>query len=378
MLDIFLLLDNFPTTIITNAVLVVAAFLIIAYATRLELKSRIDKHVEENKEEYNNLFDVLVEGNTQPTLIVENNCKLYLQNTASINELGLINNEQFFGELGFISKFVNGKNIHFQTEVQLYDEYYLVSMSKFTSKVLSGAFINFAKITHIKTAQEQQTTFVQNASHELKTPISAIQGVCELLLDNKVQDLSKQREFIALISKENERLKNIVSNLTIGNEIKLNYQSFYIDDLFNEIKIMFSNYTTQPKDKIIFNTENSIKKQVRHDEAKIIQVLINILENAFKYTDEGSITLKAYHENERICFSIIDTGIGLAEDEVKTVFKRFYRVDKSRSRQTGGSGLGLNIVKELVEILGGSIEVTSVLNQGTEFKVCLKSIEEEL
>lgn len=374
-LAIFLLHNEFPTTIVMNAVLIVAAFLIITYAKRIELKSQVDKQVEENKEEYNNLFDVLIEGNSQPTLIVSDDCELYLQNSAAINELGLLDNDKLGGEFGFINKFVHGDNIHYQTEINLYDEYYLVSMSKFTSSVLSGAFINFTKITHIKAAQEQQVSFVQNASHELKTPISAIQGVCELLLDGKVQDRQKVKEFIMLISKENERLKNIVSNLTIGNDIKLRYQKFKIDDLFHEIRIIFRNYKPDENHKIYFKIINEIKHEIKHDEAKIMQILINLIENAYKYTDEGTITLRAYREANDICFSVSDTGIGINEDEVRSVFKRFYRVDKSRSRETGGSGLGLNIVKELVEILGGSIEVTSNVNKGTRFKVSLRAID---
>lgn len=98
---------------------------------------------------------------------------------------------------------------------------------------------------------------------------------------------------------------------------------------------------------------------------RLEQIALNLLENAIRYTDEGRIDVYLHHSSTMLTLSIQDTGIGIPDDELPYIFDRFYRVEKSRSRQTGGTGLGLSIVKKLVKLQGGSIHVTSRVGKGT-------------
>ncbi len=103
------------------------------------------------------------------------------------------------------------------------------------------------------------------------------------------------------------------------------------------------------------------------DPARVKQIVINLVSNALRYTHEGSVTLKAWHQDKRVYVSVIDTGIGIAEADLPNVFERFWRADRSRNRNSGGTGLGLTICRRLVEIQGGEIQVKSQVGQGSKF-----------
>lgn len=306
-------------------------------------------------------------------MIVDENGVVQSYNGSAITELGIEDFDNLPSDFDFIKEFIKSNSIHMETEIKIKDNYYFVSISKFKSSILNGAFINFTNITYIKESQELQKSFLQNASHELKTPIAAIQGICELLLDGKVQDKQKQMDFINVIAKENLRLKGIIADLTTNHERLPVYSTFLIDDMFKDITLFYENYHEQGKTQknIVLKTENTVDKPIKQDQELVRQIIINLVENAYKYTDEGVIEVTASEENNMIRLSVKDTGIGIEYEDIKNIFNRFYRVDKSRSRETGGSGLGLSIVKEIVESLGGTIEVFSEVNKGTEFIIYL-------
>ncbi|MDF9866598.1 signal transduction histidine kinase [Bacilli bacterium PM5-3] len=365
--------------VFVSALIIIFILLCVLIFWLLNIKNNqltVEKDAEQKIESYNNLFDVLIESNTHPTMIVDYDYKIRFINTNAVSELGVGEQKILPKKFAFIYSFMDSDSIHSQMEVKINKNHYLVSISKFKTQILEGSLLNFTNITQFKEAQEIHKTFVQNASHELKTPISAIQGICEIILDNKVHDKETLNDFVSLISKENERLKSIIASLTLPSGVQPVYHRFYTHDMLKEIELFFKNFNEDDDSKKInFVTKNLIEHEVKQDEKLITQILINLIENAFKYTNEGNIIVSAYMKDKKICFSIKDTGIGIDPEDINSIFKRFYRVDKSRSRETGGSGLGLSIVKELVEALGGRIEVLSKVEKGTEFTLYLKNIE---
>ncbi len=214
--------------------------------------------------------------------------------------------------------------------------------------------------------------FLQNLAHEFKTPIFAIQGYVDTLLNGAMEDDTVSRKFLKNTAKNAERLVNLVndldeiSRLESGNQI-LYKQHFIIQDLIREV---FDSLTikTQPK-----NIRTIIKKgceapvQVFADEEKIRQVLINLIENASKYgKTNGLIVASIYRTDDtHVLVEISDDGIGIDEEHLPRIFERFYRTDTARARDKGGTGLGLAICKHIVEAHGESIHVRSTPDVGT-------------
>jgi len=366
--------------LLSNILLIVAAIIIVTYGRRIKFNYEVKKRSEEHRKTYNNLFEVLLESTSLPTVIVNDDCKIQSYNDAFISELGVSDKDVLPSELSFINDFINSDSIHKESEAKLGESYYIVTLSKFKSQLMSGALINFTDITSVKESQQLQTTFLQNASHELKTPIAAIQGICELILDDRVKDPDKQKDFINVISKENLRLKNIIDDLTTSKKNLPIYTQFTFAELFKDLSLFYENFheLNKAKKDIKLITINEIDKPFVQDHQLVRQICINLIENAYKYTDVGVITIKAIQEKpDRVQISIRDTGIGIDYQDIKNIFNRFYRVDKSRSRETGGTGLGLSIVKDIVESLEGSIEVTSKIGVGTEFIITLNDMSDK-
>lgn len=222
--------------------------------------------------------------------------------------------------------------------------------------------------------------FLQNLSHELKTPIFAIQGYVDTLLSGAINDEKVNIKFLQNTSRNIERLVNLlddldeISKLESG-EWKLNLKTFVIQDVVKEI---YDSLEIKLHEK---NIHAFIKKgcelplTVVADKEKIRQVLINIIDNAIKYGREnGNIEASFYKVDERnILIEISDDGYGIAPEHMQRLFERFYRTDLARSRGAGGSGLGLSICKHIIEAHGQSIHVRSKIDVGTTFGFSLPS-----
>ncbi|MDU2243751.1 MAG: HAMP domain-containing sensor histidine kinase, partial [Paenibacillus sp.] len=137
-----------------------------------------------------------------------------------------------------------------------------------------------------------------------------------------------------------------------------------VDVIRESEKTVKAQFKEKPIDLII---QEEIPTVITGDAGRLIQVFVNLLNNAYKYTSEGSIDIRIIETADHVNVSISDTGTGIASDELPHIFERFYRGDKSRNRRTGGAGIGLAIVKAIVEAHGGSIDVESKINQGTRF-----------
>jgi two-component system, OmpR family, phosphate regulon sensor histidine kinase PhoR len=242
---------------------------------------------------------------------------------------------------------------------------------------LKGAVLVFHNITELKKLEEMRKDFVANVSHELKTPITSIRGFTETLLDGAMEDPAALQQFLSIINKESSRMQHLIEDLLQLSklekaDLQLFSEKIKIEELVDGV-ISIVRHSLDEKD---IELEVYIEPYlfIYADQARMIQLLINLVTNAIRYTPrKGKVTIQATNvDSEEVKISVADTGIGIPSEELPRVFERFYRVDKARSRDSGGTGLGLAIVKHIVEAHQGRITVDSEVNKGTRFNVYLK------
>ena len=229
-----------------------------------------------------------------------------------------------------------------------------------------------AEIELLKTNEAYRKEFLQNLSHEFKTPIFAIQGYVDTLLDGAIDNPEVNRRFLENAAKNVERMVNLAEDLDEITRLESGEQPLYpelfvIQDLIREANESLSIKTSKK------NIKSTIKKgceapvTVYADKEKIRQVVMNLLENATKYgKQDGSIVASIYRTDGRlVLIEFSDDGIGISEDHLPRIFERFYRTDRGRSRDIGGTGLGLAICKHIIEAHGQTMHVRSKLDIGT-------------
>lgn len=241
-----------------------------------------------------------------------------------------------------------------------------------------------AEIENMERNEQFRREFLLNLSHELKTPVFAIQGYIHTLLDGGLEDAAVNRTFLKNATKNTDRLCRLIddvdeiSRLESG-EMPVSPEVFIIQDL---IKDVFDTLSIKAREK---NITFSIKKgceapiQVRADKEKIRQVLINLLENSIKYGNLGGYTIASVYnmDEQKVLVELSDNGMGISADHLSRIFERFYRTDKARSRSEGGTGLGLAIVKHIVEAHGQTINVRSKQEVGSTFGFTLMAAKAE-
>jgi two-component system phosphate regulon sensor histidine kinase PhoR len=231
-------------------------------------------------------------------------------------------------------------------------------------------------ITEMKRLEQVRKDFVANVSHELKTPVSAISGFAETLLDEGISDQFNAVEFTRIIYDEAQRLTHLINSLLTlskleSEPVSLNMQIIDLNSLMATTAARMNNLAGL-KNITINYYDRGEAANLKSDPELIEQIMINLLDNAIKYSSEGNIIELILEESaDRVIIKVKDHGTGIPAAELPRIFERFYRVDKARSRKTGGSGLGLAIVKHLVENLHGQIAVESTIGTGTVFSVTL-------
>jgi len=231
-------------------------------------------------------------------------------------------------------------------------------------------FASLYDITELRRLERIRQDFVANVSHELRTPLSAIRSLAETLYDEPKAALEKRSNYLNRIMNEVDRLATIVSDLLVLSTAESNPVRKQACDLAATVRSTLS--LLQPKAQMKgLSLESDLPKQlvIEANPAQMNQVAINLVDNAINYTSEGSVQVSLKLEQAEVVLVIRDTGTGIPSDDLPRIFERFYRVDKGRSRATGGTGLGLSIVKHIVEAHGGTVEVSSLLNEGTTFTV---------
>lgn len=242
----------------------------------------------------------------------------------------------------------------------------------YREKTVAGITVVFHDITQIRKLEQMRVDFVANASHELRTPLTVIKGYAETLLGGALNDRPVSEKFVSVIDQEADRLQRLVNELltlsklesyqTVKDEQSVDLISL-IQEVANEIGQSFSNK------EISLSLELPQRiNPVKANEDRIKQVMVNLLENALKFTPKkGWVCVSVVDAGVDIKVCVKDTGIGIPQEELPRVFERFYRVDKARSRQLGGFGLGLSITKHIVEAYGGKMGVESTLGEGSIF-----------
>ncbi len=222
--------------------------------------------------------------------------------------------------------------------------------------------------------------FLLNLSHELKTPIFAIQGYLHTLLNGALENHEVNKKFLGNASKNIDRLVNLLEDLDEitkleSGELTLVKQQFVVQDLIREVFESLSIKADQKKIRCFIKSGCEIPLSVYADKEKIRMVIINLVDNAIKYGKiNGTIEGSAYKiDGKKILIEISDNGYGIAEEHLSRIFERFYRTDLARARKAGGSGLGLSIVKHIIEAHGDLIHVRSKTDVGSTFGFILPS-----
>jgi signal transduction histidine kinase len=220
---------------------------------------------------------------------------------------------------------------------------------------------------------------VATVTHELKTPLSSMRLLVDTLLDDAQPDLQKVREYLELIAKENTRLSRLIDNFLAFSRMERNKHAFE----FRQIEASEVVGAAVEAVRERFSVQGcrfdvDLAPDLPHlvaDPDALVTVVLNLLDNAYKYAGaDKHIVLRAYAEQGNVCFQVEDNGVGLSPRDAKKVFKRFYQVDQSLSRTSGGVGLGLSIVEFIVAAHGGRVRVTSRLGHGSKFTVSIPCV----
>ncbi|NMB27481.1 MAG: HAMP domain-containing protein [Tissierellia bacterium] len=238
-----------------------------------------------------------------------------------------------------------------------------------------GILLIIRDITSIRKLEKMRKDFVANVSHELRTPLTSIGGFVETLKIKELDEKNRNKA-IDIIEFEVERLKGLINNLLRLSEIENIENVKHLadidikDDIYEVIKLL-GPLADKKNIKLMLNMGDSLNP-INGDRDWFRLILTNLIENSIKYTDEdGNVKIYISNYGQGINLIIEDNGIGIPEEDIPRIFERFYRVDKSRSNIIEGSGLGLSIVKHIVILFGGSIEVESELGKGSRFTVIL-------
>lgn len=256
-------------------------------------------------------------------------------------------------------------------EIEVGNKQFLSSTSWI--KMKNEVIILLHDISELHKLELIKKDFVINVSHELRTPLTAIKGFSETLID-EIEN-QEQKRYVEIISRHTNRLIRIVNDLLHLSELEqtstnLILEKINVKDILENVYSLFLQKSIEKGIDLIISIENK-DRIVEIDNFRIEQLLVNLIDNAFKYTDKGKITIISKELNNKQVFIIEDTGLGIPKDDINRIFERFYTVDKSRSRRVGGTGLGLSIVKHIVLLHKGKIEIESELNKGTRFIITI-------
>lgn len=237
---------------------------------------------------------------------------------------------------------------------------------------ISKFFAN-KSIKPIKEAFDKQKQFIADASHELKTPLTVINTNVDVLLSNSDDIIQNQSKWLHYIKSETERMNKLTSDLLYlaqvdHSDIKLIFSQFNLSEAVEHVILTMEGVIFENNIALSYNIEPNLMMNGNNEQVK--QVIMILLDNAVKYTDSnGRITLSLGKNYNKTSLSVTNTGRGIPQEDIEKIFDRFYRTDKSRSRDSGGYGLGLAIAKAIVNQNGGKISVKSTINEETTFTV---------
>jgi two-component system phosphate regulon sensor histidine kinase PhoR len=237
-----------------------------------------------------------------------------------------------------------------------------------------GAIVVLHDVSELRQLESVRRDFVANISHELKTPLAAIRGLVETLIDDPSMEKPTHDRFVEKIRDQSMRLSSIVSDLLTLSRLEADQGGVQFEkmDLRESVAESYRAQVHVAETKHVALDANVADRPVLIDgDGEALRELVdNLLSNAIKYTSEGGrVDVRLVVEGPHAVLSVADTGIGIAPEDQGRIFERFYRVDKARSRQLGGTGLGLSIAKHVALSHGGNISLKSTPGRGTTFRV---------
>ena len=220
--------------------------------------------------------------------------------------------------------------------------------------------------------EQRRRELVSDLTHELRTPLTVMRGYLEELADGRIDGTP---ELYLRLIRETRRLERLIHDLqelskAEAGYLSINSQPLNLCSLLNSLVNRFADQLLEEGPNLILDCSKDIPP-VFADRDRTEQILVNLLGNAIRYTKSGSITVRANKSNHYVWISVIDTGVGIAKEDLPYIFERFWRADPSRSSHSGGTGIGLAIARRLVELQGGKIEAQSELGKGSTFRFCL-------
>ncbi|MGM0501193.1 MAG: ATP-binding protein [Bacillota bacterium] len=240
---------------------------------------------------------------------------------------------------------------------------------KKSDEQLWGVIILVSDVTEIRRLDKMRRLFVANVSHELKTPLTAIQGYLEGILDGMVENEELEREYLQRVLAETDRMSRLVADVLDLAQLQSEQFEFQLEpvDLNTVVRSVSDNLETSfGKRELILDVPQNIT--VKADRDKLEEVLINLLSNALKFTEQdGKIEVRAELKENKVAVSVSDNGVGIPKGELNHIWDRFHQVDRARKPDQEGTGLGLAIVKEIVEGMNGEIAVESTVGAGSKF-----------
>jgi len=235
-----------------------------------------------------------------------------------------------------------------------------------------GSIVVLQDVTQVRKLEQMRSDFVSNVSHELKTPLTSIKGFVDTLKNGAISDEGAATRFLDIIDIESDRLYRLINDILILSEIERMDKDYDKDrvevgSVIEEVVAMLS-LKAEQKGLVLSATIGEPLEMIGNRD-RLKQMMINLVDNALKYTESGVVNVEMEAVGHWIKLSVRDTGIGIPEEHLERLFERFYRVDKGRSRNQGGTGLGLSIVKHIVLLYKGKISVMSKVNEGTTFEI---------
>jgi two-component system phosphate regulon sensor histidine kinase PhoR len=350
----------------------------ILYNTFNDMLERLQHLISEQKRQKDELYSI-ISSLSEGLIIVDRDFKIILANNSFTKLLG-INNKEITGKFTYevikspelLTLIKNTFEKRYSNTVEIDHNSTSLYISSSYNETDDAVILLLYNISHIKNLEIYKRDLILNISHELKTPLTAIIGFADTLYEDTEDET--RRRYISIIKDHASRLMSIINDLTTlsslerGMHLELS-DSVNINELIEEVLPIYVSECN--KKNLALNTEFCELPYITCDRVRIQQAIINLIDNAIRYTDRGEIRIITGESDDYVRITVEDTGIGIPESSLNRIFERFYVVDKSRSRKTGGTGLGLSIVKHIVERHNGQILVESKPGQGSRFTILL-------
>ena len=334
------------------------------------MAKRIGKLVENLKSESETL-ETIIKSIDEAILLIDGNGVIKHANDEFKNLVGKEKvEERYYWEVikndelrNFIKKALDKESM--RERIQIKDRNFILSSRKI--ETANKILVTFYDVTELQKYEEMKKEFIGNLSHELKTPLTSIKGFVEVMKEEG------KLKYIDIIERNIDRMIQIVKDIQMLSKLEYRKTKAQIEsvdalDILKDIEKLFHKKAEEKGLNLLIEVEEK-PFYIKVDPYLFEEMLVNLVDNAIRYTDRGSVSVKIYRAEGGFFVEVKDTGIGIPKEHIDRIFERFYVVDKSRSKRTGGTGLGLSIVKHIVLLHNGKIDVRSVPGEGTTFTI---------